>query len=72
MRRPQFTLKTMLWSMAVVAIGCLGLTLERWRRIHEQEARETEAALERVRGEPGSTVIRPFREKVPDSGSPPR
>jgi hypothetical protein len=67
MPRPQFSLKTLLWLMVVAAVGCLGLTVERWRRIHKQEARETEAALERVRGEPGSTTLRVFDESMPSS-----
>ena len=63
MRRPQFSLKALLMMMTLVAVGCLGLTLERWRRIRHQEARETEDMLQRVRvGEPGSTTMRVFDE----------
>jgi hypothetical protein len=57
MPRPQFSIRTLLLLTLVVAIGCLGLILERWRRIHEQEARETEFMLQRIQGEPGSTTM---------------
>jgi hypothetical protein len=57
MPRPQFSIRTLLWLALIVAIGSLGLILERWRRIHEEEARETELLLQRIQGEPGSTTL---------------
>jgi hypothetical protein len=57
MRRPQFSLKTIFVATALAAAACLGLTLERWRRVEQREAQETEEALQRVRGEPGSTTL---------------
>ena len=57
MPRPQFSIGTLLWLTLIVAICSLGLILERWRRIHEEEARETELMLQRIQGEPGSTTL---------------
>jgi len=57
MPHTQFSIRTLLWLTLVVAIACLGLILERWRRIHEEEAKETQQMLQRVQGEPGSTTL---------------
>jgi hypothetical protein len=57
MPRPRFSTRTLFWLTLIVAICSLGLVLERWRRIHEEEARETELMLQRIQGEPGSTTL---------------
>jgi hypothetical protein len=37
MRRPQFSLKTLLWLMAVVAALFAGMTIEHQRHVRERE-----------------------------------